>query len=266
MIFLISFASLFSISEYGAGMNFINNIFPEQSKDSINNSKDSIITTDTVKTFRHEKIGNDSAITNFYNKLENLKEKNISKLTIYHFGDSHIKGGFLTNAVKAKFYEDYEGIEYISFGINGASFRTFINKTDYLNTIQETKPDIVIISLGTNDASGDTVIEKDFLRTVDDVIISIREIDPFINILFTTPPDYVKKGKVNKNTAITRDLLIEYAIENNIAYWDLFDLMGGEGSCLKWFEDGLMAKDKIHFTKAGYEKQAYMFYDSLIGK
>jgi lysophospholipase L1-like esterase len=277
ILFSISFASLFVFSEYGAGMDFIGNIFGGQNKSSYIYyvSKDSIQTSDTLKQIRHTSdtlkqirhinIGNDSAIINFYNKLTKIENDSLSKLTIYHFGDSHIKGGFLPKAIKAKFDEDYKGIAYKSFGIDGASFRTFLHKKDYLNTIEKIKPDIIIISLGTNDASGETVFADDFLKTVDEVIRAIRKIDSGTDILFTTPPDYVMRGNVNKNTAIIRDLLIEYALENDIAYWDLFEFMGGEGSCLKWFDEGLMAKDKIHFTKSGYEKQAEMFYDALIG-
>ena len=229
-----------------------------------NNAIDYQTVYDTIKIKSHIRIGNDSAIVNFYHKLDLLKQGKIDSVVIFHFGDSHIKGKFFTNTINEQFDKDYDGIKYESFGLNGASFRTFCNKTEYLDIIKKIKPDLIIISLGTNDASGDTVYFSDFLNTVHEVISSIRDVKPDADILITTPPDYIKKGKINNNIPLICDYLFVYCDDNNIAYWDLYGVMGGKGSCEKWIEDGLMAKDKIHFTKEGYEIQARWFYEDLI--
>ena len=39
--------------------------------------------------------------------------------------------------------------------------------------------------------------------------------------------------------------------------------MGGYGSILDWFKKGLTAKDKLHFSRKGYELQGELLYRAL---
>jgi len=263
LISSISFATLFPSLDNGNFFELISNLIsvPKTYSNEINSLQ---IIYDTVKVKRHTRIGNDSAIINFYRKLELLKKGKLDSLKIFHMGDSHIKGKFFTGTIQDEFDKNYNGIKYKTFGINGASYKTFCDKIEYLDEIEKLKPDLIIISLGTNDASGDTVLFNDFLNDVHEVISSIRDVKPDADILITTPPDYIKKGEINNNIPLICNYLFIYCDDNDIAYWDLYGAMGGKGSCLRWIEDDLMAKDKIHFTKEGYEIQALMFYDDLM--
>ena len=89
-----------------------------------------------------------------------------------------------------------------------------------------------------------------------------------MNIILTTPADsYRKVGKKkqkNQNMKIARNLIIEYCKKNHLAYWDLYEIMGGFGSIDKWKARGFVQADKIHFTKAGYKVQAELMYRAIL--
>jgi hypothetical protein len=48
-------------------------------------------------------------------------------------------------------------------------------------------------------------------------------------------------------------------------YWDLYDVMGGEGSMVHWVEDepALAVKDYIHFTPKGASKVGRALVEAL---
>ena len=46
--------------------------------------------------------------------------------------------------------------------------------------------------------------------------------------------------------------------------WDLFSVMGGMNSIVKWEENGLAKSDKIHFTTKGYKLTGDLFFEAFI--
>ena len=54
------------------------------------------------------------------------------------------------------------------------------------------------------------------------------------------------------------------AEEHNAAVWDLYDIMGGYGSSKVWQNNGLINKDRIHFTITGYKLLGNLLYNSII--
>ena len=42
--------------------------------------------------------------------------------------------------------------------------------------------------------------------------------------------------------------------EEQIAYWSIYDAMGGRGSMITWVENGLAGSDYVHFTRTGANK------------
>ena len=49
-------------------------------------------------------------------------------------------------------------------------------------------------------------------------------------------------------------LLKKMAAEEQIAYWSMYDAMGGKDSMVRWVEIGLAGSDYVHFTRAGANK------------
>jgi hypothetical protein len=55
----------------------------------------------------------------------------------------------------------------------------------------------------------------------------------------------------------------EKASENSYAVWDMFQAMGGLFNVNRNFSKGYMSKDKVHYSKLGYERQAELFFEAL---
>ena len=46
--------------------------------------------------------------------------------------------------------------------------------------------------------------------------------------------------------------------------WDFYDIMGGYVSSQKWYDNKLMPKDRIHFTRKGYNIKADLLLKALV--
>jgi hypothetical protein len=54
------------------------------------------------------------------------------------------------------------------------------------------------------------------------------------------------------------------AEKEGVACWDLFAATGGRKSSEKWFDGKWMGRDRIHFSKDGYEEQGILLFNALI--
>ncbi|PKN77775.1 MAG: hypothetical protein CVU48_10460 [Candidatus Cloacimonetes bacterium HGW-Cloacimonetes-1] len=155
------------------------------------------------------------------------------------------------------------GLLYHSVGVNGATFDKLSRIEDFFAQIRLLNPDLIVISLGTNDAQGryrNDYFEKQ-LRTF---AASVKRYSPNTPILFTLPPDSNKGGKHNADLEKMDKEIIDFAKKNHAAWWDLSDLMGGKGSIRQWRSASLASSDLLHFTPKGYMLQGHLFYQALI--
>lgn len=159
------------------------------------------------------------------------------------------------------------GVLYNMIGVNGAEFRHFNLSVHFQEQLSYLQPDLVIISLGTNEAFGGAFDSDNFVHNMDSLVTGIRRLNPNTDILLTTPGDSFrksKKGRVkNPNVATARNAVMYYASGHNCAYWDLYGVMGGYGSMAKWFAAKLSAKDRVHFSGQGYILQGGLMYQAL---
>ena len=63
---------------------------------------------------------------------------------------------------------------------------------------------------------------------------------------------------------MAEEAFMEMGKKYNAAVWDQFDVMGGLESMQDWEQAGLAQKDKVHFTKAGYQLMGDLLYNALI--
>ena len=107
-----------------------------------------------------------------------------------------------------------------------------------------------------------------FYSQIDSFVVSLKQQNPGAVFILTTPGDSyrkVRKGKLpNPDIKLARNTIIEYCKKNNLAYWDLYEIMGGFGSMGKWYTAKLTAKDRLHFSKKGYEIQGELFYKAIM--
>lgn len=163
------------------------------------------------------------------------------------------------------------GILYHSVGVNGAMY---VNYTDenYVRQLALLNPSLLIISLGTNETFGRRFTRGEFAGQIEAFISLVKKQMPHTAILLTTPPECYKRVTVNKkrtyvrneNTERAAKAITEIAHREDLACWDLFAATGGKSSSAKWHKAGLMGRDRVHFTKEGYQEQGLLLYRALM--
>lgn len=165
------------------------------------------------------------------------------------------------------FENNQPGILYHAVGVNGSSTRQYLRSESYAEQMADLDAELVIISYGTNDCymySSKFCIDcvKDRFRRI---IKQIREENPSVSILLTSPPDsYIYRKYANQNISKLQKAMQELCFEQNVALWDLYRIMGGKYSIKKWYAEGLARRDYIHFTRAGYELQGQLLYEAIV--
>lgn len=156
------------------------------------------------------------------------------------------------------------GVTYSAIGVNGAKSNDYNKFLLFFEQLPALEADLYVISLGTNES-----FEKQDLATyfgnLKTMIDGIKQKCPDASILVTTSPPSVLHRK-NKNIYIEKyaEKIIEMAPTENYAVWDLLDVFGGNKNININSRMGLMAKDKVHYSNAGYEKQGELFFDAFI--
>jgi hypothetical protein len=161
------------------------------------------------------------------------------------------------------------GIVYHSIGVNGASVPSYLGCEFFENELPLIAPDLVIFGIGINDAAKKDFTEDSFIQNYNSLIQSIKKVNPDCAFIFITNNDSFRKitkrkYSVNINGLIAKDAFYKIAQENQGGIWDLFSLMGGLRSMQTWQMNELAAKDKVHFSRAGYELLGNMLYNALI--
>ncbi|WP_198651915.1 GDSL-type esterase/lipase family protein [Chitinophaga deserti] len=171
---------------------------------------------------------------------------------------------------------DAKGILYSAIGINGAQFQHYniFEGSVAGEAAIMTKPSLVILSLGTNEAFG--AVTPDQLKAeMEKTVVVIREQAPGVQFIFTTPPSgMMKKRQVayrpkgSKRTkyrtkftavpqaAVLRQAIMEFCRENGHACWDLFGDMRNDSRFNRAW-----SHDHVHFNAYGYQLQG-----ELLGK
>ncbi|MCW3083074.1 MAG: hypothetical protein JWP12_440 [Bacteroidetes bacterium] len=163
---------------------------------------------------------------------------------------------------------DSAGVLYNMIGVNGAEFRHYNMSKYFLQQFTYLNSDLIIISMGTNEGFYGGFDKDLFYKNIDTLITNIKNANPNVSILLTTPGDSFRKsrkGRVkNPDMQVAEQTMIKYCLDHNLAYWDLYSIMGGYGSMAKWYSAKLSAKDKVHFSGKGYQIQGDLFYRAFI--
>lgn len=169
------------------------------------------------------------------------------------------------------------GIIIHSIGNNSATYECYNRIDDYGGKLAALTPDLVIISLGTNESVYSTFSTARFEQEIDRLISSVKEENPDALLLLTTPAENkLRKRKKNKrgrrvtyyannaNLPRVAETIREYGAKNNIAVWDWYAIAGGKGACETWIKEEGMKKDHIHYTQKGYTLQGSLLYNSIL--
>jgi len=165
------------------------------------------------------------------------------------------------------------GVFYHSMGVNGAMLGHFLSNNKFFTEIKSLSPDLLICSFGTNE-SYSKIDSLTFINQLDELHKYAQTNNTAL--LLTGPSDNYKKQVIKRKkkrvtTYVINDKAVEidrwmsaYCAAKGIAYWSLLDAMGGRGNMKTWVEEGMAAKDHVHFSKKGYKLQAELLLDALL--
>ena len=157
------------------------------------------------------------------------------------------------------------GVIYHAIGVNGAKYRHYNDAKYFAEQTAPLYPDLFILSLGTNEALDYPYIDPQLSNHIDKLIESLKANNPGVKFLLTVPPDsYRKKTRRNPGIERVRDVIIGYANQHQLAYWDLYGAAGGKHSADVYRKNKLLQPDGVHFTRDGYELQGNLLYDALM--
>jgi len=157
------------------------------------------------------------------------------------------------------------GVLYHSVGINGAQFSDYNKSPLFFRQLQILKPDLIIISLGTNEGANVKVSGDEMITSVTEMVNIVRMVNPETCILIVTPTDdYYRKKYKNPFLKTVQEALLKSAETEKIACLDIYTITGGYGSCMEWRKAAMMQRDGVHFNKQGYALQGSLLYKAII--
>jgi len=158
-----------------------------------------------------------------------------------------------------------KGVEYHTIGINGARVSSYLKCDRLKNQLSALQPDLVIISLGTNDSYSARFDSISFSRQITRFVNEIRASQPQSAILLTTPGNNKFKDKTtNPNAVNCANTIRQVARELNCCVWDFNAIMGQPENINLWYDSGLISSDFVHLTHNGYKFQAHLLMDAII--
>ena len=160
------------------------------------------------------------------------------------------------------------GVVYHSLGINGAAFEHFVNNSTLTDGgAGALCPDIIIVSLGTNNCYGGNFQHGRFYNTVDDFIRRLKRAYPGIPILMTTPMESCRRqGRrhvPNPNIVEAARIICSASTDNEVAFWNFYNAASGAKAMERWAAKRLTNTDRIHLTENGYALQGDMLYEAF---
>jgi lysophospholipase L1-like esterase len=176
---------------------------------------------------------------------------------------SHEQTGFTLQGISLG--HDNPGVQYHTMGINGVDATGFLRTPQFEPHLAAQKPDLVIISLGTNDAYVRKFDALVFKRNMGAIIQHIKRATPKTAILLTTPGDGMYGRRyLNYYNAAAGKIIKELAEETGCAVWDFYEVMGGLRSVNIWYAQGFALADRLHLSHKGYILQGDLLYQALM--
>lgn len=166
-------------------------------------------------------------------------------------------------------FDNGQGVHVDNFSIRGNSGLPLgMFSVPLMNAFdKELNYDLIILQYGTNVLSHSVKSYGWYENKMKAVVQNLHRCFPNADILIVSVGD--KSTKVDgemQTDPVLKNLLTaqqNYARVTASGYINLYDLMGGNNSMIKWVEDGMAGKDYTHFNAKGAKKVAKFIYDEL---
>ncbi|TPN84609.1 SGNH/GDSL hydrolase family protein [Aquimarina algicola] len=177
--------------------------------------------------------------------------------------------------VSADFYgltlDGGRNVQIDNVAMRGASGTVFTgsNAGTYARMMAQLKPKVIIMQYGGNTMpylKDSTDVEK-YTKRIKSQVNWIRRRTKNASFIFIGPTDMCLpiNGKMETYPLLPylNTKLMETCLENDVAYWSMYDAMGGKGAMELWVEEKLTAKDYMHFTYKGTKIISELFFTAL---
>ena len=157
-----------------------------------------------------------------------------------------------------------KGILYNSVGINSASLQSILREELLLYQLQELKPDLVILDMGTNDFYKVKFLSEEIEENLSKIIDIIQRASPDAAIILSDVQDIYYRYWNEANCKTYSTLMREVAFRKGCAFYDYYYVAGGQYSMLKWLSNKLASYDRVHLNAAGYYVRGELFCNALL--
>lgn len=160
-------------------------------------------------------------------------------------------------------------VDNLSFRGNSGLPLTKIPESILQGFDEENNYDLIILQYGMNAVSPTAKDYHWYQQGLNRMVKHMQKSFPNAAILFVGVPDkgFKQDGQYITNPGVPFVVETEKQVaeENGIAFWNLFEAMGGFNSMVKWAEadTSLANKDYTHFNFRGASKVAHMLYKEL---
>jgi lysophospholipase L1-like esterase len=237
----------------------------------------------TINRFFNE-IGNKEKLLPLFQKLQNCRQQSCM-LSVLHLGDSHVKSKYYSRSMEAAlnvFFNQQEHVYKVNdstagrqtyffnlqeYAVVGTKFQDYYNSTALSQYLSTNLPDLMIVSLGTNDAYSGIAIDR-MSDQMQQLIQLVKAASPGTVLLFTTPPDERKPIPTRDGSnrlETVRQTIINNCTADTLAYWNLYSVMGGMGTMRNWQRWGFATTDNVHYTGIGYTVFGRLLAEAIFG-
>lgn len=181
----------------------------------------------------------------------------------------------LTSKISPDFYgltlDGKSGISLDNVAMRGSSGTIFAgtNGTNFQRMYQQLQPKLLIFQYGGNsvpylkDSSG----VREYAGYLKNHVNWVKRKSNNANVIFIGPSDMTTTENAQMKTypllPYLNETLQHICNENGIAYWSMFDAMGGTNAMQHWVDQGLAANDYTHFSPSGTKIISELFFLSL---
>ena len=168
--------------------------------------------------------------------------------------------------------ETDNGICVDNFSMRGSSGMSLASLPEpTLKDFARLRPyDLIVIQFGQNavTAKGTAKQYEHYMKQMKKVVERFRTCFPDASILLVGASDRAQRGPEGLTTIQTLDLMIaaqeQAAADCRIAFYNLWQAMGGKGSIVRMVDQGMAAKDYIHINYKGGKAVAGAIYKSIV--
>ena len=163
------------------------------------------------------------------------------------------------------------GISMDNVAMRGASGTVFaaMNSENFAQMYQQLQPKVLIFQFGGNTVPylKDSSSVRNYASNLQNHLNWTRSKTNNASVIFIGPSDMTTTDNgelvTYKLLPYLNQVLKETCLENGMAYWSMFEAMGGKNSMKYWVDQKLASSDYTHFSASGTKVVSELFFVAL---